>query len=473
MLKLLLNLARLFFIGGRFVSHGLFFTALRLYYSRDDAKQKILLQKFGEQLCAFLAVMGPTFIKLGQFLSTRPDVMSHTVCDQLTTLQDNLPPFPFAQVEKICRHELGQEINAVFAEFNPQAVAAASIAQVHKAKLHDGTLVAVKILRPHIGRQVQRDINFFMFMARIISFVARRSSKRLRLKDIVRKLEQTLRTELDLRLEAAAADELRHNCHNDKNINIPLVFWPYTSAKILILQWVDGIAINQKTALQEASINKKSVAKKIAVSFFNQAFRDGFFHADMHPGNIFVDHKGDVFLVDFGIMGVLDTHSRIFIAEILYAFINRDYERVADIHFEVGLVPEHHSRHLFKLACRSIGEPIIGLPVQQISVAKLLKHLFDTSRKFDMEIRPELLLLQKTMVTIEGIGYMLYPQVNMWQLAEPWIKQWARKNLGIRAKLCKAKDDLSMVLNTLPETLVHAGRLLAKYDEKTNKRRRK
>jgi len=442
----------------------LLITAIRLRYCSDGSRKSELLEILGQQICAFFIEMGPSFIKLGQFLSTRPDLVGQKICDKLTMLQDNLPPFPFHDVEKIFLQEFGKPLQTIFAEMQQEPVAAASIAQVHKAKLINGAQVAVKILRPDIGHKVSKDIKFFMFFALMIEKLSS-SSKRLRLPDVVHKLEQTLSTEMDLRLEAAAADELRKNCSADNHINIPKVFWAHSSEKVLTIEWINGVSINQRKQLQQANINRKNLVKKLAVSFFNQAFRDGFFHADLHPGNIMVDDIGGIHLVDFGIMGVLDEHYRIFIAEILYAFINRDYERVADIHFEIGLVPKHQSPHLFKLACRSIGEPIIGLPVEQISIGKLLKHLFAISHKFDMEIRPELLLLQKTMVTVEGIGYMLYPKVNMWQLAEPWIKQWARRNLGARAKLHKSAKELSKILAELPEALAQVKTLLTKFNQ--------
>jgi ubiquinone biosynthesis protein len=456
----------LFLIFFKLIKHGLLITAVRLRYNSNEIRKSELLEAFGQQICVFFMEMGPSFIKLGQFLSTRPDLVGQKICDKLTMLQDNLPPFPFSEVEKICLQEFGKPLKNIFVEIQQEPVAAASIAQVHKAKLISGTLVAVKVLRPDIAHKVRKDIKFFMFFARAIEKLSA-GSKRLRLPDVVHKLEQTLSTEMDLRLEGAAADELRKNCSADKHVNVPKVFWAYSSEKILTIEWIDGTSINQKSYLQKANINRKNLVKKLAISFFNQAFRDGFFHADLHPGNVMVDSSGEIHLIDFGIMGVLDERSRIFIAEILYAFINRDYERVADIHFDVGLVPKHQSPHLFKLACRSIGEPIIGLPVEQISVGKLLKHLFAISHKFDMEIRPELLLLQKTMVTVEGIGYMIYPKVNMWQLAEPWIKQWARRNLGARAKLHKSAKEFSKIMAELPEALAQLKILLTNFNQQS------
>jgi ubiquinone biosynthesis protein len=408
--------------------------------------------------------MGPSFIKLGQTLSTRPDMIGDTLSDALSELQDKVPPFSFKHVKKTIEKEFSQSINKLFNDISKEPVAAASIAQVHKALTISGKIVAVKILRPNIERKFARDIKLFYFISSFLLFFLP-SLKRYKLNQVVETLEHTINIETDLRLEGASADQLRENCQDDDTVYIPQINWEFTSKRVLSQEWVEGIPISDKKKLIEKGYNLHEIAKNLAITFFNQAYRDGFFHADIHPGNILISPEEKIILVDFGIMGSLEYNDRIFVAKILHGFITRDYKTVSDIHFETGYVPETQSRELFTLACRSIGEPIVGMPVNKISIGKLLKQLFEISKKFDMNIQPKFLLLQKTLVTVEGTGFSLNPDVNMWQLAEPWIKEWANQNFGLKAKMLKMRDTIVKLSQDLPKTVDRMSIVLNKIEK--------
>jgi ubiquinone biosynthesis protein len=403
----------------------------------------------GARLKKALKTLGPSFIKLGQTLSVRADIVGEEIAEALTDLQDNIPPFSSKKARKIIEKELGKPIEQLFAGFEKHAIAAASIAQVHKAVLPDGNAVAVKILRPNVEKAFARDIKLFYLIARILNSF--KKAKRLRLVAVVKVFEDSVKKELDLRLEAASASELKENCVKDAGIYIPKVYWRLTSQRILVTQWIDGIAVNDREALINAGHDLEKITAKLSVSFLNQSFRDGFFHADIHPGNLFVNAAGDIVPVDFGIMGRLDKQTRIYVAEILRGFLTGDYRHVAKVHFYAGYVPKHKSEEDFMLACRAIGEPIMGLPASQVSIAKLLAMLFKVTEDFEMQTQPQLLLLQKTMVLIEGVGQKLYPQVNMWQQAEGWIKNWAGDNLGARAKIKDGVKEIAAMLANMPE----------------------
>jgi ubiquinone biosynthesis protein len=294
---------------------------------------------------------------------------------------------------------------------------------------------------------------------------------RLRPKEVVKTFEHSVKQELDLRIEAACAAQLAHNCKNDKNLKIPHIYWSLTGEKMLTTEWVDGMSILDVDALEKAGLERKEVAKTLAVNFFNQVYRDGFFHADTHPGNLFIDAHGRLIMVDFGIMGRLDEDTRIFVARILHGFLTGDYDAVARVHFEAGYVPQYQSREEFAIACRAIGEPILGLPSQEVSIAKLLALLFKVTEDFDMQTQPQLLLLQKTMVLVEGIGAALYPQVNLWQLAEDWIQDWAKKNLSAKAEIRRKSIKFAEQLMLLPETLKKLQIIIAdEYERKQEKK---
>lgn len=399
-----------------------------------------------------LQYSGPSFIKLGQVLSTRPDLTGDIFSEELAKLQDRLPPFSFAEVEKSLEAELHGRLRDNFQKINPIPVAAASIAQVHKAITHDGEVVAVKVLRPGIEKKFSQDLALFKFITQVICTIFPLSS-RIKPHEILKILADTVKFELDLRYEGASADTIRDNSVNDQGVRIPKVYWQLSGKRVLTMEWIDGIPVHERDKLIEAGHDLHEISRKLAVTFFNQAYRDGFFHADLHPGNIFVDKNGDIALVDFGIIGILAPSDRLLMAEILYGFITRDYKRVSDIHFTAGYVPRTQDATQFALACRSIGEPIIGMPVNRVSLGRLLKQLFEVSATFDMVLQTQLLLLQKTLITIEGVGLKIYPEVNMWKLAEPWIKSWAKDNFGLKGKFKSFKRQSLHAIDYLPSLM--------------------
>ncbi|AIL64514.1 putative ubiquinone biosynthesis protein UbiB [Rickettsiales bacterium Ac37b] len=397
--------------------------------------------RLGQKLSQSFEELGPIFIKFGQSLSTRADIVGSEVTEDLANLRDRLTPFAFEIASDIIEQEFHQKILELYLEFNPIPIASASIAQVHQAVNLRGEKVAVKVLRPGIEKAFARDIRLFYYLARIVNKFHPRL-KRLKLLEVIDTFAATVKMEMDLRLEAAAADELKHNLLNDSSVYIPTIDWQLTSRKVLTLEWIDAISIDNKEELIQEGHNLKDLAAKLSICFFNQAYRDGFFHADLHHGNILVNNQGQLVFIDFGIMGRLDYDTRVYVAEILKGFLERDYLHVAHIHIKAGYVPKHHSIATFAQACRSIGEPIIGLPAKQISVGKLLAQLFKITEDFEMETQPQLLLLQKTLIIVEGVGSSLDQEVNMWQLAEPWIKQWASKNLGFDMRFIQAGKKL-------------------------------
>ena len=380
--------------------------------------------------------LGPAFIKLGQFLSTRPDLIGMKLADSLGYLRDKLPHFSFKVVEKIIFEELGQEIDQIFKEFKEIPVAAASIAQVHEAITLDGIKVAVKVRRPGIEKELQKEVKFFYFMAKKIEFFFPKY-KRLKLIQVVQTIENSFKLELDLRLEAAAADELLTN-NKLEYVHIPKVCWLYTAEKVFTMEWVDAISIYEKDKLIDYKIDLTKLVTNFSVMFFNQAFVDGFFHADLHQGNIMITRDGKIVLLDYGIMGRIDYQNRIYVAKILHGFLNKDYHLIAEIHQQAGYINDKCDLGQFAQACRAIGEPIMNLPADKISIAKLLGQLFKITEDFQMETQPQLLFLQKTMIMVEGIGKILSPKDNLWILAEPWIKEWAKDNIAIEARAAKA-----------------------------------
>jgi ubiquinone biosynthesis protein len=410
-------------------------------------------------LSKMLQRFGPSFVKLGQALSVRPDIIGPELAKKLSQLQDNMRPFPTYLVERIIKKELGASVDELFLDFNPIPVAAASIAQVHQVVLQDGTKVAVKILRPHIGRSFKRDLALFRFIASGIEIIP--AWRRLKAKEVVGMFAGIVRKELDLRLEAAAAAELAANLKNDKGIHIPAIYWRYTTRRVLVMEWVDGVPIHDIPALQQEQHDLPALAKNMYLHFLNQAYRDGFFHADIHPGNVFVTKDSIITLVDFGIMARLSEETRYFVAEILRGFITQDYGHVAKIHFMAGYVPNDQDIGDFTLALRTVGEPIINLPAKDISLAKLLGLLFKITADFNMQTQPQLLLLQKTLVLVEGICKQLDPDINLWAVARPWMEEWAKKNLGLRASLARKRQVIQALLWNLPERLQRMSAMLA------------
>ncbi len=403
----------------------------------------------GERLAQALQALGPSFIKFGQMLATRPDLIGETLARDLSELQDRLPPFDGAEARRTVEAELEAPIDALFEHFETAPIAAASIAQVHFATTTDGREVAVKVLRPGIEAAFARDLDLYYWLAAWVERL-QPALRRLRPVEVVRTLDETVAIEMDLRFEAAAASELRENLARDEGFRAPEVDWRRTAKRVLTIARVEGIRIDDREALVAAGHDPREVIAKAARSFFNQVFRDGFFHADLHPGNLFVDANGDIVAVDFGIMGRLDAETRRYLAEMLLGFLTGDYARVADVHFEAGYVPATKSRAAFTQACRSIGEPLLDRPLNEISIARLLGQLFAVTETFDMETQPQLLLLQKNMVLAEAIGRRLDPEANIWALAQPLIEHWVRENLGPEARLRDAAAELLEAARRLP-----------------------
>jgi len=414
-----------------------------------------------------LTSLGPSYIKLGQFLATRPDLIPPDLAADLSHLQDKLPPFPMAEARKAVADALGGRLEDHFVEFGPP-VAAASIAQVHKAAVIESDarrVVAVKVLRPDIERRFRRDLDSFFLVARQIErFHA--PSRRLRPVAVVNTLARSVEIEMDMRLEAAAISEMADNIAGDQALpdgrfRVPTVDWRRTARRVLTLEWIDGIPISDHAALRAAGHDLKALGLTILRSFLRHAMRDGFFHADMHQGNLLVDRDGVVVAVDFGIMGRLGYRERRFLAEILHGLITRDYRRAAAVHIEAGYVPAHHSIEVFAQAMRAIGEPIHGRAASEISMADLLGQLFAYTEVFDMETRPELLLLQKTMVVVEGVARALDPELNIWTAAEPVAREWVEANYGVAQRLREAGEGaeaFGKVLAEVPRLLDQAER---------------
>lgn len=381
----------------------------------------------------FLKFSGPSFIKLGQALSVRPDLVGKNLADILTDFQDALPPFSEKKVKKILIKEFGENYRDIFVEFNFTAIASASIAQVHKAQMADGKIVAVKILRPNIRKIMARDIKTLRLIIFIITIFSRFLGKSL--KDIADLLDNVSRSELDLLQEAANASQLKENLKDVKGFYIPEIYWHFSTTKILTLEWIDGIPFSDKEKILATNFDKKQIAQNLVISYFEQVYGQGFFHADMHPGNLFLMKNGDIAAVDFGIMGKIDKKTRLAVAEILIGFLHKDYQKVAKLHVKAGLVPQDTNLADLTLAVRKIGESIVGNSVKDVSIARLLENLIVMTRDFKMDTKPDLLLLQKTILLVEGVGLMLDENLNIWDLARPWVKEWAKRNIGFDAKI--------------------------------------
>ena len=381
-----------------------------------------------------LTALGPAYIKFGQLFSTRPDIVGEGLAMELRILQDKLPPFPLEAAKTSVEHELGRPIGEIFSEFS-ESIAAASTAQVHRARLKDtGEEVAVKVLRPNIEKAFRKDIDAFYFVAQMIEFLSP-ASRRLRPTDIISHFEGVVLGELDLRLEASSASEYATNTRDDSGFKLPVVMWHQSGRRVMTLGWVDGIPIGDNDALDAAGHDRTVLGERILQLFLSHALRDGFFHADMHQGNMKVAPDGTIIAYDFGIMGHIDEYTRRVYAEILYGFIKRDYKRVAEVHFEAGYVPADRDVDEFARALCAVGEPIFGMDAAKISMGSLLSYLFEVTERFGMETRTELILLQRTMVVVEGVARSLSPQVNIWQVAKPVVADYIRKNIGPRATL--------------------------------------
>jgi ubiquinone biosynthesis protein len=394
----------------------------------------------GNRISTALTMLGPSYIKLGQFLATRPDVIGAKRAFELKVLQDKLPPFGMDVAKAIIQKELGKSVEELFQSFS-EPIAAASVAQVHKAVTKDGRNLAVKILRPDVDRRFAADIDSFGFAARMIERVSK-EGKRLRPVAAVNMLEQSMKLELDLRMEASALAEMAENTKDDPSFRLPKVDWTTTSKRVLTTEWLDATPMADVDALRRSGLDLNAMADVIIQSFLRHAIRDGFFHADMHQGNLMVDSKANLVALDLGIMGRLGPKERMFLAEILHGFITRDYMRVAQVHFDAGYVPQTQDVNNFAQALRAIGEPILDLPADQISMGRLLTQLFEVTEQFDMQAQPQLLLLQKTMVVVEGVARTLNPNLNMWVTAEPVVRAWIERTLGPIGKLEEAGESI-------------------------------
>ena len=425
----------------------------------------------GSRLAAALTKLGPTYVKLGQFLATRPDVVGTVIARDLESLQDKMAPFPQEEAEAAVAAALDKPLSTIYATFCP-AVAAASIAQVHRAEIETSAgrkPVAVKVLRPGIERRFKSDLDAFFFAARKAEAFSA-EARRLRLIETVSTLARSVAIEMDFRLEAAAASEMAENTKEDADFRVPTVDWDRTAREVLTLEWIDGVRLNDHGALEAKGFDPPALGRKVIQSFLRHALRDGFFHADMHPGNLFVDDDERLIAVDFGIMGRLGPKERRFLAEILFGFITRDYQRTAQVHFDAGYVPRHHSVESFAQAIRAIGEPIHNRTAEDISMAKLLMLLFEVTGLFDMRTRPELLLLQKTMVVVEGVARSLDPKLDMWTTADPVVREWIARNLGPVGRLEDAVEgagEIGRFFGQLPGLLTRAGALFDQVDDIT------
>ena len=419
------------------------------------------------RLSTALTLLGPTYVKLGQFLATRPDVVGPALARDLESLQDRMAPFPQAEAEAQVAAALGKPLRDIYASFGP-AVAAASIAQVHKAEA-GGQTVAVKVLRPGVERRFKSDLDTLYFAAR----TAERHSaeaRRLRMIEVVDTLARSVTIEMDLRLEASAIAEITENTKDDPDFRVPAIDWERTARGVLTLEWIDGTPLTDRAALAARGLDLPALGRALMQTFLRHALRDGFFHADMHPGNLFVDAQGRIAAVDFGIMGRLSPKERRFLAEILYGFITRNYYRTAEVHFEAGYVPPHHSVESFAQAIRAIGEPIHNRPASEISMAKLLTLLFEVTGLFDMKTRPELLLLQKTMVVVEGVARSFDPNLDMWATAEPVVREWVERHLGPAGRIedvAQGAGEVGKFLGGVPSLLGRAATLADQFDAAT------
>lgn len=419
--------------------------------TRVFVKPRSIKESRAERLARAVSRLGPSYVKIGQFLATRPDVVGVDWSADLALLQDRMAFFPTAISKEQIETSLGRPIDDLYTSFG-EPIAAASIAQVHPAEVA-GRRVAVKVVRPGVRQRFANDIEGMYLVAHMQERFMR-SSRRLRPVEVTRTLEQTTKLEMDLRLEAAALSEIGENTKDDPGFRVPNVDWERTGRDVITMEWIDGVKMSDVAALRAAGHDLDQLAETLIQSFLRHTLRDGFFHADMHPGNLFVDPKGIIVAVDMGIVGRLGKKERRFLAEILYGFITRDYMRVAQVHFEAGYVPSHHDIASFAQAIRAIGEPIHGQPAETISMARLLALLFEVTDLFEMETRPELIMLQKTMVVVEGVSRMLNPRFNMWKASEPVVGQWIRDNLGPKRIMTDLKDGMQAAVKlaeALPE----------------------
>jgi len=458
------NLPRLLRINRVLVRHGLdeFVKPIRLFRI-----YRLWLHLFpwnwwrgseprAQRLREALEELGPIFVKFGQVLSTRPDLMPEDIALELTRLQDRVPPFPGDDAVAVIESSFGQKLDSLFSEFDREPVASASVAQVHFARLKTGEEVAVKVIRPGIEKIIGRDLELLYLIARLAQRYSRQA-RRLRPVEVVDEFRNTLQDELDLRREAANASQLKSNFTGSDLLYVPEIYWDFTRRNVMVMERISGIPVSDIDALKAAGVDLARLSNNGVEIFFTQAFRDGFFHADMHPGNIFVTPEGKYCAVDFGIMGSLGDSDKRYLAENFVAFFNRDYRAVADAHLRAGWVPPETRAEDFEAAIRAVCEPIFAKPIREISFGRLLLHLFQTARRYNMEVQPQLVLLQKTLFQIEGLGRQLYPDLDLWVTAKPYLESWMNEQIGPRALLKTLKKELPKWWQVVPElpALVH------------------
>ncbi len=403
----------------------------------------------GERLAKAFEGLGPFYVKTGQFMATRPDIIGFEMANDLCRLQDRMPPFSrdlaIAEIERSLNNKLGN----LFTEFS-EPIAAASIAQAHKAVTKDGEKVAVKILRPDIERTASKDFRALSRAAKLLEKISR-NIRRMEPVKFILTLQEAARLELDLRLEAGAASQMADNLHCDTKMRIPAVVWPYLAKRVLTIEWIDGTPIGDLPELDKRGIDRPALAVQIMQTFLTQALHQGYFHADMHQGNMIIDEEGRLALIDFGIMGRLDVDARRTFAQIIFGFINRDYQHTAQVHFDAGYVEAHHSVDAFAQALRAVGEPMYGQNADKVDMSRVLQQLFDVTEMFDMHLRPELVLLQRTMVTVEGVARMLDPQINMWDCASPVIRSYIAGQVGPKVQIERVRDAALKAIEIAPK----------------------
>lgn len=445
-LKSVSHLLRLFKISFTLARHDALFLLEKLEilpfvtYSTKLFRKKHKKDKFdtlshyhGHCLREALIDLGPSFVKLGQILSVRSDIVGDEIAGELSKLQDRMPGFEFAEVERKIEKNFRKKIPDLYKEFEEKPVAAASIAQVHKATLHTGETVAVKILRPDIKEKFRRDLDLLKWLVGIVDKQLPQYHW-MRLQETVETIEDILFREVDMKLEAAAAEELADNFADDPYYRPPTIYWDYTAPEILTMEWVDGVSIGDKQGMLDAGLDPNEILKRSAESFFYQVYRDGYFHADMHGGNAFVTKEGVIIPVDFGVMGRVDRPLRLFLAETLLGLLEGDYRRVAEVHVRAGYVPRDISIDEFAQACRAAGTTVYEKSTGEISYGELLGQMIKVTERYKLQVPMQILLLQKTMIMAEGMGNILDAKINMWELARPLIQEWWKKYMSIEAK---------------------------------------
>jgi len=409
--------------------------------------------------------LGPIFVKFGQILSTRRDLLPDNLAVELAKLQDRVPPFGGAEARALIEKAWGCSVDEVLDQFDPIPLASASIAQVHTGRLKDGTEVVVKVLRPGIERTIRQDLGLMYTVAHLADRYWK-DGRRLRPIEVVREYEKTIYDELDLQREAANASQIRRNWINSEMLYIPEIYWDWTRSNVMVMERVYGTPVSNVETLKAQGVSMKQLGERGVEIFFTQVFRDNFFHADMHPGNIFVEPSGRYISIDFGIVGTLTTEDQRYLAENLLAFFERDYRRVAELHVESGWVPPGTRVDEFESAIRTVSEPIFEKPLAEISFGHFLVRLFQTARRFNMEIQPQLVLLEKTLLNIEGLGRQLYPELDLWTTAKPYMERWMKDQVGLKGLFDRTKRNLYSVADQAPELPLIAYRMLMTYDKR-------